>query len=174
MNPCKDLLDKWRTEPNFCGYGPAAAKTIDRYIILADELKAEYGLEEAIIYKNVPCSSVKTLLKFTPGSDLRTFAIKKISEAINGGHSVTAKYVNSLLGLTYTPRLLKKICPFTDVPTHHNKQCTICERSRTLSSILTPKRITKLRAIMTGRNLCSEYETLCFLIDSGNRRLKHD
>lgn len=93
MTHCVEYYKKWRQEPNFCGLGPAGISAIDRYFALVDELMTEHGLDELKIYDKLPQSTVSPLRKFSPDTQIRKDAIKKVVDTIKQDKRVTSKDV---------------------------------------------------------------------------------
>ena len=173
MTRCGDMYKKWRRERNFCGLGNATAKNIDRYLEFVDELILASGIEEDIIYANVPCSTVNPVLKFKIGSEMRNLVVKKIVQTLNNKQSITLRFVNNVLGIAYEPKKMKPnpLVPTSEALTKFDKN-KLKDKIRLIYSILDSGQHKILLDTMTKKGLDNEYEALCLLITTGAKNLQ--
>jgi hypothetical protein len=174
MTHCADFFRKWKKEPNFCGLGKTACNAIEKYLEFADEFSEEHGIDVGVVYRNVPQTAVKPIMKFKRDSDIRQRATKMIAQTVKDKHAVTGKYVNTIMGIDATP---KKFTPspiqFTSEPsTPATKTDKIKDKIRLLTSILTTGQLEVLQRVMKEKELDNEYEALAVVIKWSAERLK--
>jgi len=95
---CKEFLEKWREDPNFCNRNKSAVNDINNHIKILDELESDYG---------VPISTSTMADKFTERAsrvlrreknrDVKLKATKIIAEKLKSGEKVTTKTTQQIL-----------------------------------------------------------------------------
>ena len=72
-----------------CGLPKSQIALIKKYMPFIEELSQTTGIPEEMLYDNVPASSVKTVLTFKKGSDIRTKAENHIIKTLKSKRSPT-------------------------------------------------------------------------------------
>jgi len=174
MTHCVDFFKKWKKEPNFCGIGKASCKGIEQYLEFADDFASEHGIDVSIVYRNVPQSAVKPILKFKRDSDIRKKASKSIAQTLKDKHAITGKYVNSIIGIDATPRKVIQTLPAVSATqsTDSHSDGSIKDKIRLINNALTTGQLNVLHKVMSIYELNNEYEAIGLIIKWASERVE--
>lgn len=139
---------------------------MDSYLAFAEEFSKDYGFDVNIIYRNVPSSAVKPILRFKRDSDIRKRAEKAIAQTLKDKHAVTGKYVNTVIGIIPEPKKFAS-SPIA-ISSAGAKDAfavnTVKDKIRLITSALTSGQMKVLTTIMEKHQLNNEYEALSLVI----------
>jgi hypothetical protein len=174
MTHCVEFFRKWKKEPNFCGLGKSACNVVEQYLSFVNDLSSDHGINEDIVYRNVPISSVKPLLKFKKDSDIRKKASRSIAQVLNSKQGVTGKYVNQVIGIDVSRKkfIQTQKTPQSEIPTESLKTNKLKDKIRLITSALSSGQMDILIDVMKSNNLENEYEALSLIIKWASERIK--
>lgn len=172
---CVDYFRKWKKEPNFCGVGKATENTINKYLEFADEFSNTYKFDIDLVYRNVPQTAVKPLLKFKKDSDIRTKVMKQIAQTLSDKHAISLRYVQQLIGLEPKSKPLvisPAVAAISEIPQEAFTTNSIKDKIRLITSALPSGQIDMLDEIMKKKDLDNEYAALILAIKTAWRVIK--
>lgn len=176
MTHCVDFWEKWKREPNFCGLGTGTANSFDKYIDFVEDFSKEFGIAQDIVYRNVPQSAVKTILRFKKNSSVRRDATQKIAETLRGKNAVTVKFVSSIIGTETRPKLIEApkviVAPISESRQDAIVSNNVKDKIRLITTALSSGQIAVLLKVMEQNNLDNEYEAISLLIKQAGERIE--
>jgi hypothetical protein len=93
--------------PQACGLSKQEFSRFQRYVPFATELAKENGLDEDLVFQNVPMSSISNLIKFKKDTPNRKNAEDHIVKALKSKRRPTAKTIDAALGIESNVKSLR-------------------------------------------------------------------
>jgi len=174
---CVDYFRKWKKEPNFCGVGKATENTINKYLEFAEDFSNTYKFDVDLVYRNVPQTSVKPLLKFKKDSDIRIKAMKQIAQTLNDKHAISLRYVYQIIGIEpkVKPLVLSPaVAAISEIPKDAFETNSVKDKIRLITSALPTGQINMLDDIMKKKDLDNEYAALIVAIKTAWKVIKDE